>query len=403
MTKSLAEVDQSKVSNLDTCQACGSSDLRSFYEVDDVPVHSCVIFPTQEEALAYPTRGIDLTLCQECGFIQNALFSEDLVDYTQDYEETQGFSPEFRSFARRLARSLVDRYGLTGKEILEIGCGKGEFLALLCELGPNRGVGIDPAFVPERNPSKAAGRITYIKDFYGEEFTHLTGDLICCRHTLEHISGVREFLDLVTSSLRARTDSVLFLEVPDTARVLEEAAFWDIYYEHCSYFTAGSLGRLIRSSGLEVLDLRKDFGDQYLLLEARPGSGRNTFSAEEELGQLVEQVNSFEKRVLDTRQSWSERLTNARDQGNPVAIWGGGSKAVAFLTTLGFGEEVNLVVDINPHKQGKFLPGTGHEVVAPERLLSEPPGLVVVMNPVYEEEIGHSLEEMGIDAHLVSV
>ena len=65
----------------------------------------------------------------------------------------------------------------------------------------------------------------------------------------------------------------LFFELPDTERVLDECAFWDIYYEHCSYFTPGSLERLFRRSGFEVTRQWKAFDDQYLMLEARPGAG----------------------------------------------------------------------------------------------------------------------------------
>ena len=66
----------------------------------------------------------------------------------------------------------------------------------------------------------------------------------------------------------------MLFELPDVRRVLDEVAFWDVYYEHCSYFSAGSLARLFRATGFEVLDLALDYDDQYLLLEARPSAVR---------------------------------------------------------------------------------------------------------------------------------
>ena len=79
------------------------------------------------------------------------------------------------------------------------------------------------------------------------------------------------------------------------------------------------------------------------------------------------------------------------------------AKAVAFLTTLGIGEEVDCVVDVNLRKDGTFLAGTGHVVVAPDRLAERAPHVVIVMNPVYREEIAGSLAELSLRPHVLTV
>jgi hypothetical protein len=76
---------------------------------------------------------------------------------------------------------------------------------------------------------------------------------------------------------------------------------------------------------------------------------------------------------------------------------------VSFLTTLGLTEEVALAVDVNPYKQGKFMPGTGHPVVAPEALLDQPPDLVIVMNPIYVGEIASSLRGLGLEPEITAL
>ncbi len=86
-----------------------------------------------------------------------------------------------------------------------------------------------------------------------------------------------------------------------------------------------------------------------------------------------------------------------REAGARVAIWGAGSKGVAFLTTLGLTDEVAYAIDINPHKQGMFMPGTGHPVVGPDSLHQSPPDVVIVMNPVYLDEIRSALARGGLD------
>jgi hypothetical protein len=96
-------------------------------------------------------------------------------------------------------------------------------------------------------------------------------------------------------------------------------------------------------------------------------------------------------------------LSAARDRGETAVIWGAGSKGVGFLSTLGLADEVACAVDVNPAKHGMFMPGTGHEVVAPERLADIRPGIVVVMNPAYVDEIGRDLAQLGVDANVLAL
>lgn len=390
-----------------SCFACGSGDVTVFYEVRDVPVHSCVLLTTQEAALRFPRGDVRLGFCRSCGFIENVAFDRTALDYSRDYEETQGFSPRFNAFARSLAERLIDRYGLRGKHVLEIGCGKGEFLALLCELGGNRGTGIDPGYVPGRLESPALDRMTFIREYYSERHSALPADLVCCRHTLEHIQPVAEFVGLVRRAAEGG-GTVVFFEVPDVVRVLRELAFWDIYHEHCSYFSAGSLGRLFRSSGFDVLDLATDFDDQYLLIEARPARGApgGPHPMEEPLDELAEAVERFRRGHRAHVAGWREGIERIRARGQRAVVWGSGSKAVAFLTTLGVGEEVEAVeavVDINPFRQGMYMPGTGHPIVGPRDLVDRRPDVVIVMNPIYLEEIRLDLGRLDVEADLVAV
>ena len=157
------------------CPSCGSDQVGTFYEAPSAPVNSVLLLPSREQALVFPTGEVRLVFCEVCGFIHNAAFDRCLVEYSARCEETQGFSPHFRSWHEGLARRLIDRYSLRDKKIIEIGCGKGEFLALLCELGKNRGIGFDPAYIPERSASGSANRIHFISDFYTEKDRSLRG------------------------------------------------------------------------------------------------------------------------------------------------------------------------------------------------------------------------------------
>jgi SAM-dependent methyltransferase len=385
-----------------TCPACGAHGLSTFYEVERVPVHSCRLMGTLDEAEAFPTGALRLAVCSACGFVTNTAFDPSLQDYAIDYEETQGFSPRFVEFTRELAERWVDRYDLRGKEVLEIGSGKGEFLVLLCELGVGRGVGMDPAFVPERVSSEAGERIEFVRDLYSERYGHLSGDAIVCRHTLEHIHPVAGFMRLIRRSLEGRRDAVLLFDLPDLLRVLREGAFWDVYYEHTSYFSPGALARLFRREGFRVLDLELAYDGQYIVIEARAGEGER-LPLEEEPAEVAQAAEAFGEAVAAQVERWRGELRRVREAGGRSVIWGGGSKGVSFLTTTGAGADVDVAVDVNPYKQGKFIAGTGHRVVGPEYLRDHPPELVIAMNPIYLDEIGRTLSGLGVEARLTPV
>lgn len=387
------------------CPNCETGRMSAFYEVKNIPVHSVLLMPTRERALGYPRRDLKLGFCPECGFISNVVFDPAVHEYSTSCEESQGFSPTFNAFAKALAHRWVQQYGLVGKSVLEIGCGKGEFLALLVEMGMGKGIGIDPAFIPERLQTPVASRLEFIQDLYNERYTHLTADVVCCRHTLEHISPTSEFMRTVRRTIGNRPETLLLFELPDVHRVLREAAFWDIYYEHCSYFTTGSLARLFRRHGFDLLELELEYDGQYIVIAGRPAkpAGQAVLHGESDLATITAEVAAFPERFRQIKAGWLSRINALHAAGKRVILWGGGSKAVSFLTTLGLQEQIDFVVDINPHKHGKFTPGSGHAVRSPEALKELRPDAVILMNPVYVKEVGEMLGKMGLNPEILPV
>src|SRR5882757_1195632 len=308
-TEPLARAPYPNATTALPCQACGGSSLESFYELNNVPAHSCLLLPTRAEALAFPRGDIELVFCHDCGFIGNVRFDIGLNQYSAAYEETQAFSPRFLRFLDEICNDQIRKFGLgPGVTALEIGCGKGEFLTTLCELSGCSGIGIDPGYRPERNRSSAAGRMQFIVDLYGPRYAHLQAEYVCCRHTLEHIAPVQEFVRLVRETIGDRRHVNVFFELPDMERVLEQGIFLDVYYEHCTYFTRGSLARLFRAEGFDVEGLYKAYDDQYLMVEAKPVAGPTiaTLPQEDDLASTAALVKKFTKEVDNRLQELSE-------------------------------------------------------------------------------------------------
>ncbi|MGE0880623.1 MAG: class I SAM-dependent methyltransferase [Acidimicrobiia bacterium] len=393
------------MAQITACPACGAGDLDVFYEQDGIPVNSMLLLDDIVEAQNFPTGTMRLAWCSSCGFVCNAAYDLGLSEYSGRYEASQAYSAKFQEFAVGLATRWIDKHGIRNKTVLEIGCDKGDFLALMCDIGDNHGIGVDPA-ATARPPESAADKMELIPDFYTEKYAHLKADVVLCRHTLEHIAPVAEFMTTVRKAIGDNTDALVLFELPDVLRVLDDFAFWDIYYEHCSYFTLGSLSRLFRRTGFEVLHLESDFDGQYLMIEARPSTipaAGEPLELENDLEAIRAAVERYRKEFGDQVAEWQRGIRADHEAGRTTVIWGGGSKGVAYLTTLGVADIVRYAVDINPFKQNKYLAGSGVKVIGPEALLDIKPDVVIAMNPIYRDEIQAKLDELGIRAELRTV
>jgi SAM-dependent methyltransferase len=399
------------------CPSCGSRVARPFYEVADVPVHQVKLMRTRQAALDCARGDIALCFCPGCGFVWNGAFDPARMHYADDYESTQAVSPTFNAFHERLARDLIARFDLRGKRVVELGCGQGEFVTMLAEMGDNQGYGFDQVL---RAPGQS-GKVTFIKDLYAEPYRDLEPDFVCCKMTLEHVHDVAAFLGGLRRTVGDRPETVVFFMIPEITRILRLRAFWDVYYEHCSYWSPGSLARAFRSAGFDPIRVWTDYDDQYVLIAARPASDRSGVGAprpnqirapgngavlanEEPPAALAAEVQSFAAAVAADRARWHDRLERLRRAGQTTVLWGGGSKAVAFLTTLGGSAAIAHAVDLNPRRHGTFIAGTGQQIVAPEALAQYRPDVVIVMSPIYLAEITAQLARIGVHPrHLLTI
>ncbi len=381
------------------CPACGIALGPVFYETGPVPVHSCLMLDSAEAAIGFPTGNVRLAPCTDCGFVTNVGFDSKWSAYSPDYEDQQSFSPTFNSFAGRLARDLVHRHGLEGKRAVEIGCSKGDFLALLCEAGGMETIGIDPSVLPGRVAQPTRGSMKLIAEYYDDAHTRLPADLICHRHTLEHIHDIRGHLDLLYRHAAANPAAVVFIEVPCARRVFEENAFEDIYYEHASYFTPGSLARALRLAGFGVLRLWRDYQNQYLLAEVSADQTLDrTFEIEESTDATLDLIARFGIEVRQVIDAWHFRMKRLHASGQKIAIWGSGSKCISFLhATNGIGC-IDVIFDINPHRKSRYIPGVPMAVSHADDVGRVRPDHIVIMNAAYREEIAAEVASAGVGA-----
>src|SRR5690606_6004638 len=144
--------------------------------------------------------------------------------------------------------------------------------------------------------------------------------------------------------------------------------------------------------------------NQYLFLEARPGSSdsNDVLPIEESVDELRKYVNHFVITVNDKLDEWKNRLLEMKKTNKKIAVWGGGSKSVGFLTHFNDLGVIKHVVDINPHMQGNYIPGIGIQYVPPKYMETYQPDIVIIMNGVYEKEIKKMLYDMNLTPELIS-
>ena len=388
-----------------SCPVCESGQLTVFFEMLEMPVFSNILRKSQLEALNCLKGDIKLAFCDRCGYINNIAFEPKLVSYEQQvYEKNLDCSSRFQDYSRSLARGIIERYKLFGKNIIEVGCGNGNFLISLCKVGNNCGVGFDPSNIERRvSISEKSLHVNFIQDYYSKKYGNYPADLIVCRQTLEHIPFPRSFLGDLRSTIGDRSETDIFFEVPNALSTLRNNFYWDVIFEHCSYFTPDSLSALFSLSRFNVCEITESFEGQYQCVYAKPNGKHEAFSNYQPNSKTVARyVSSFRTNWQSKTNALRSKLDKIMKNKQRCIVWGAGSKAVTFLNIFK-DSPIEYAVDINPHLQGSYIAGTGQEIVSPEFLSTYRPDFIIVLNSIYSNEITTLTKKLGIATQFISL
>lgn len=368
-----------------TCPVCNQVVSHMILDRKNVPVHQHLLFDTEEQARQIGRGELKIMACVNCSFIFNAMYAPDAMSYDERYENTQSYSEVFEEQLNETIDYLIEEKGVKNSRVIEIGCGKGHFLQKLVEKGENSGIGFDPSYLGPLE--RLGGKLLFKRTFYDESSADFATDTVICRHVIEHLGNPLDMLKTIRNSLVNSPQAQVFFETPDVEWILQNKVVWDFFYEHCSYFSSQSIAVAFERAGFHVETVKKTFSGQYLWVEARPA-----FSTEipftPSTMPVVALAENFEKVNLELAKQWKEKITHLKKDGN-LLVWGAGAKGVTFANL--FDPErkyISCVVDINPNKQGKYLPGTGHSIISPEEVSTvNNVSAIIIMNPNYRDEI----------------
>lgn len=393
---------------MQSCPVCSSSKLKIFYEIEDVPASCNILWDSKYAAVNCPKGQLRLAFCPRCTFIANSAIEPDKNQYGNLYDNSLFYSKHFQDFARKMATDLIQQYNLHKKKVVEVGCGKVDFLSFFCEAGNNQGLRLSPTQLEKefecQNKNKTTGPVQASGN---RSYERLEADFVFSYHELEHINNPASFLNALRQMLIHSPNAIVFFAVPNAKKSFEEGDYTDIIYEHVSYFTVPSLYFLFSRCGFDVTEVTESKNAIFdsIYITAAMGKQREliyNLNSQSTLNNIEFVTFSFgdkSKKIIENHMQKVEGLLN---KGKRVILWGGGARGVTILNIIK-DSRIEYVVDINPCKQGKFIPGTGQSIVAPNFLVDYKPDYVIVANPAYENEIRQIISNLGIEPEFILV
>jgi hypothetical protein len=379
------------------CPVCGSTQLATRVKRSRIPTLQNRVYHSFDEARAARSGRFELVQCGVCGFAHNAAFDEGLMEYDEHYDNLVP-SAVMTTHYQRLINQLAERHALEGGMLLDVGCGKGAFLDVACKLLPSlRGLGIDPSFDGE--VVQHDGRLRFLREPFQAKQVATAPTLAVCRHVVEHMARPVEFLASVQTALQRFPRTPVFVEVPDLDWIVRNGAFWDFCYEHCNYFNASSLRHALVRAGFAGTHAQgTTFGDQYLWIEHIPS--RLAASQEGAAGSAPD-LAAYAAKEGQMLEGAGGKIDALRAQGRRLVVWGMATKGVMFANLLDPARQrIDHCIDINVNKQGKYIPLSAHRIEPPAALASAAAKqlAVIVMNPVYQDEVKRACLGMALRA-----
>ena len=314
-------------------------------------------------------NGSDLNLfqCSSCGLVQ---LSEKPVSYYKEVIRASSFSDEMKEFRVEQFVSWIDKYNLKGKSILEVGCGRGEYLSILKQTEVSLAHGIE--YSKESVSSCINSELSVTKGFFGDENFVLPKqkyDGFICLNFMEHWPDPNRVLEHLKHNLSE--GAVGIIEVPNFDMILKQGLYSEFISDHLFYFTKDTLTFMLNYNGFEVIECSVIWHDYILSAVVRKRKRIDLSLLKSRKLNVETELNSF----ID------------KFEKKEVAIWGAGHQSLAVMSLAKLENKIRYVVDSAPFKQGKYTPATHFPIVAPIELVNNPVKAVIIIAASYSNEV----------------
>jgi SAM-dependent methyltransferase len=375
------------------CPICQSDDGYTALHYDRYPLY---IKPVPKEAIELvPLKPLIIVVCNHCGHVyQDVLFTPSELSEIYEVIYASYHSPALSGIGSGLAHEflsfLEEKIDLKQKSILEIGCYDGFFLKLLREKYACRVIGCDPS--PGAKIAQQLN-VTVIQDYFTPKLFLEKFDFVVLRGVLEHIPEPIPFLKEVSEVLE--DEGLVAIEVPNVLYSLKNGVIGDFFHEHISYFTRESLTNCIMRSGFTLVSI--DDCSYYLRITAKKTGPRENRTVNADctatipmLKQLFEKFNGLTNRMTDDL-----RIILKTNPGKEIYVYGGGGHTLGLLSKTHDFIQPRGVIDGDPAKEGKFIPGFNIPVYSRAILtgIDYENTIIVVSSKIFQDEICKNLED----------
>lgn len=340
------------------CPVCHSDQTPEFFDLQNSPVLQNTLYATEIDAKRANTIDVRFRYCAHCHFVFNPDFRELDIVYDPSYRNEQLSSKIYQLYIDQTVKWLIEACSLdSGGRVLEVACGNGYFLHCIRQERDTVSIsGYDPAYAGQNHLSG------YVKSEYYERKEGEVFDVIIVRHALESMLSFDQVMQDLVASMHS--DSKLYVEITDLDYIISSGDTSLLFHEYARYFSLNAIQKIFEKYGLLLQDFKPLFDRNYLGIIAvkKP----RVF----QMGRIALHLNSIVTKF--------ER----------VVIWGISGRAVSCLANMSWDKAiVEFGVDLDKQKQGQFIPITGQLIISPEEALEYRPGLVIVANANYLDEI----------------
>jgi SAM-dependent methyltransferase len=357
---------------MDRCRVCGHEFFKEpLLKYSNMPCYAQYL---PDAASLESDKGIDLEVCQcsGCGLVQ---LSNDPVPYYREVIRAAAFSDEMKGFRIGQFGSFIERYSLKGKKVIEIGCGRGEYLALMQRCGADT-FGLE--YLEESVMECRKNDLRVSKGFIDDssyEMDNAPFDAFYILNFLEHLPDPSSTFRGIHNNLAE--DAIGLVEVPNFDMILRNKLFSEFIGDHLFYFTGETLKGLLKLNGFEIVECNEVWYDYIISVVVRK-KGRIEMS----------HFYSHQEQLKNEIDEYLSRFKNKN-----VAIWGAGHQALAVISLANLTDKIRYVIDSAPFKQGKYTPATHIPIISPEMLDQDPVDAIIVMAGSYSDEVARIIKQ----------
>jgi len=357
---------------INTCRVCGSAFFKEpLLQFDNMP-RGAQFFPDKDSLNNDKGNDLQVFQCSRCGLVQ---LSCNPVYYYKEVIRSAAFSEEMKNFKKIQFAEFVKKYSLRKKKIVEIGCGKGEYMGLMQEQGVDTyGLEYSEKSVKYCNENKLNVTKGYVENA-DYKINHAPFDAFFILNFLEHLPDLNSILKGISNNLT--DDAIGLIEVPNFDMILKNKLFSEFIFDHLFYFTKDTLTSTLNLNGFEIIECNQIWYDYIISAVVRK---RKKIDLSDFKNHQVKIKNEIEKYISDF-------------ENKKVAIWGAGHQSFAIISLLNLSDKIKFVIDSATFKQNKFTPATHIPIVAPEILNTEEIDSIIVIAAAYSDEVAKIIKQ----------